>query len=110
MIASRSTAVEESFGDLTCFDAGSESVSEGGFANARFAYMQRIVFLFATEHLNGSFQFSFPSDEWIVVLQTVIQTSYKVSPGFAFFLWRGLQIVFFLHFFISGDELADKFG
>lgn len=41
-------------------------------------------FLFATEHLNGSFQFSFPSDEWIVVLQTVIQTSYKVSPGFAF--------------------------
>ena len=71
------TAVEESFGDLACFNAAASPVSEERFCQRPVAYMQRIVFLFATEHLNGSFQFSFPSDEWIVVLQTVIQTSYK---------------------------------
>ena len=53
-------------------------INQCGLSHTWFAYMQGIVLVFATKHLNGSFQFRFSSDEWILLFHPVIHTSNHV--------------------------------
>ena len=43
--------------------------------------MQRIVLVTSTEHLDGTRQFLFAANKWIMVLVQVIHTGDKPSPG-----------------------------
>ena len=70
----------ETFGYLILVDEFGETINQGGLTYTRFTDMKRIVLLGTAEHLDGSIQFLFSSDERIVLLYLIRDAGNQLVP------------------------------
>ena len=61
-------------------DIRGQSVDECRLTHTRLSDMQRVVFLLATEHLDGALQLLFPSYQRVVLLVGVVQAGDEFPP------------------------------
>ena len=74
----------EAFRHVAGVDLGGESIHERSLADARFADMERVVLVLSAEHLHGPVKFRLASDQWVVMLQVVVDADGIVLPIHAF--------------------------
>ena len=66
---------------LTFLDHTRQAPDEGRLAHTRLSYMQRIVLVATTEHLNRTLQLLFTAYQRIMVLIEIVHAGDEASPG-----------------------------
>ena len=74
------TRTLQTFWHLAALNHRRQSVDESRLAHARFADVQRIVLVLATEHANGALQLVLSSDERIVRSVRVVEAGHEAAP------------------------------
>ena len=99
----------ESLRHLTLFDHARQTPDEGRLTHARLAYVEGIVLVATTEHLDGALQFLLATYQRVVVLVEVVHAGDESSPG-------GLRLLLarlFLQMvvvFVGADQFAHEVG
>ena len=72
----------QSFRHTAVANEGGEAVDERRLAHTGIADVEGIVFVEATEHADGAFEFRFAADEGIVAVDVVVDAGDEVAPVF----------------------------
>ena len=70
----------QSFRHTAVANEGGEAVDERRLAHTGIADVEGIVFVEATEHADGAFEFRFAADEGIVVVDVVVDAGDEAAP------------------------------
>ena len=72
----------QSFRHTAVANEGGETVDERRLAHTGIADVEGIVFVEATEHADGAFEFRFAADEGIVAVDVVVDAGDELAPVF----------------------------
>ena len=70
----------QSFRHTAVANEGGETVDERRLAHTGIADVEGIVFVEATEHADGAFEFRFAADEGIVAVDVVVDAGDEAAP------------------------------
>ena len=70
----------EPLGHLSLLDACRQSVDEGSLSHARLSHMERVVLVFAAQHLYGALQLGLASYERMALVEMVVEAGHQTPP------------------------------